>query len=94
MTAAERARLGTTSKMLTDHIASLRGDIKALIKQNEDLVTENLALTTANDILLESEKQCRFRIIDLIGDLSAKNIEIRRLENEILRLKMIIDEKA
>lgn len=94
MTAAERQRIGTTSKMVTDLVASLRNEIKTLNKKVTDLELENMALNSVVDIAMDTENHLRKRIIELKGDLSAKNIEIRRLENEILRLNMIIDEKA
>ena len=94
MTAAERERLGSLSSRLTFVISSQRDEIRALKGALNDIAYENDQLRSENAVLKDLENDCRFRIIKLKGDLSAKDIEIRRLENEILRLKMIIDEKA
>ena len=94
MTAAERERLGSLSSRLTFVISSQRDEIRALKGALNEVAHEYDLLKTENKVLNDMLDGSRRNVIQLKGDLSAKNIEIRRLENEILRLKMIIDEKA
>ena len=94
MTAAERERLGSLSSRLTFVISSQRDEIRALKGALNEVAHEYDLLKTENKVLNDMLDGSRRNVIQLKGDLSAKNIEIRRLESEILRLKMIIDEKA
>lgn len=94
MTAVERERLGSLSSRLTFVISSQRDEIRALKGALNEVAQEYDLLKAENKVLNDMLDGSRRNVIKLKGDLSAKNIEIRRLENEILRLKMIIDEKA
>lgn len=94
MTAAERERIVSASKRLTYLIASQRDEIRALKGALKDLSQEYDLLKTENRVLQDMQGGHLRNVLKFKGDLSAKDIEIRRLENEILRLKMLLDEKV
>lgn len=94
MTAAEKQRFRECSQRVTFIVANQRDEIRVLKAALNEVAHEYDLLKIENKVLNDMLDGSRRNVIKLKGDLSAKDIQIRRLEDENLRLKMIIDEKV